>query len=52
MDPKSFLKWENLFGIIVLQSVGLLLSNSMVGLMVTSSKKVYTTLCVTQVSYT
>ena len=39
----------NLFGIIVLQFVSHLLSGSMVGLMMTSSKKAYATHCVTQV---
>ena len=42
----------NLFGIIVLQFVSHLLSGSMVGLMVNSSKKAYATHCVTQVCCT
>ena len=40
---------ENFFGIIVLQFVGRLLSGSMVGLMVTSSKRTYATHCPSQV---
>ena len=40
---------ENLFCIIVLQFVGCLLGGSMLGLMVTSSKRAYATHCVTQV---
>ena len=40
--------WENFFGIIVLQFVGCLLSSSMVGLMATSSKRIYATGCVTR----
>ena len=40
---KFSLQCEDFFGIIVLQSVGHLLSGSMMGLMVTSSKRTYTT---------
>ena len=40
---------ENVFGIIVLQFVGHLLSGSMVGLMVTSSKRTYATCLTSQV---
>ena len=40
---------ENFFGIIVLQFVGYLLRSSMVGLMVTSSKRTYTTRHASQV---
>ena len=43
--------WD-LFGIIVLQFVSHLLSGSLVGLMVNSSKKAYATHCVTQVCCT
>ena len=42
----------NLFRLIVLQFVSHLLSGSMVGLMMTSSKKAYATHCVTQVCCT
>ena len=46
--PRTFLT-ENLFGIIILQSVGCLLGGSMVGLMVTSSNMASATGFVTQV---
>ena len=46
--PKTSLT-ENLFGIIILQSVGCLLGSSMVGLMVTSFNRASATGCVTQV---
>ena len=42
---------ENFFGIIVLQFVGCLLSGSMVGLMVTSSKRIYAIHSSSQVCY-
>ena len=48
--PRTFLT-ENLFGIIILQSVGCLLGGSMVGLMVTSSNRASATGFVTQVCY-
>ena len=40
---------KNFFGIIVLRFVGCLLSGSMVGLMVTSSRRAYATCCTSQV---
>ena len=42
-------RWESFFGIIVLQFVGRLLSSSMMGLMMTSSKRAYATHCASQV---
>jgi len=42
---------KNFFGIIVLQFVGRLLSGSVVGLMVTSSKRIYATRSSSQVCY-
>ena len=42
-------QWESFFGIIVLQFVGRLLSSSVMGLMVTSSKRAYATHCASQV---
>ena len=42
-------KCKNSFGIIVLLFVGRLLSDSMVGLMATSSKRTNATLCASQV---
>ena len=46
------LQCKSFFGIIVLQFVGCLLGDSMVGLMETSSKRAYVTGCVTQVCCT
>ena len=45
-------QYENFFGIIALQSVGRLLSGSTVGLMVTSSQRIYATCCASQVCST
>ena len=49
MGPRTLQQCQNFFDIIVLQFVGHLLSGSMLGLMATSSKKIYATLCVSQV---
>ena len=43
VDPRTFATDENFFDIIVFQFVGCLLSSCMVGLMETSSKRIYAT---------
>ena len=48
VDPRTLKQGEN-FGIIVLRFVGHLLSDSMVGLMATSSKRIYATCSTSQV---
>ena len=48
VDPRTLQQGEN-FGIIVLRFVGHLLSDSMVGLMATSSKRIYATCSTSQV---
>ena len=48
MDPRTLQQGEN-FGVIVLRFVGHLLSGSMVGLMATSSKRIYAACSTSQV---
>ena len=48
VGPRTFLTVWGFLGIIVLQFVGHLLRGSMVGLMVTSSKRTYATCCMTR----
>ena len=47
--PELLQKSKNFFGVNVLQFVGCLLGSSIVGLMVTSSKRTYATCCIFQV---
>ena len=51
MGPRTFQQLENFFGIIFLEFVGYLLGGSMVGLMATSSKRIYATRHGSQVCY-